>query len=1798
MIYVPALGGANKGNRELLEALAATNHHCLAVVPAISPHGPRTRGEFLKDLTCRGIKVIASSTEVDVFRLNGVEIHALADPKRMADYLRELVGAQKPTWVVVGVDDPGQVLVDAALDVCPGRVILLVRTTFYLPFGPVSIFSSREKIERITRAAVILCNSRHVADYVEKHLGGAIGRRPRIVSMPLPVMTLGPGPFPRTGCFDRGFVTMINPCAVKGIAIFLELARKFPRVAFAAVPTWGTTGADRNALGQFSNIHLLEPDENIQSILGQTRVLLVPSLWDEAFGRIVVEAMLQGVPVLASDVGGLPEAKLGVDYVLPVRPICSYEPRVDEHHLPIPLVPPQDTGPWEAALHELLGARTRYEELSAASREAAMKFVSGVSAADFERFLCGLVPEERFSVDATIEPAARENAEKNRQERLQALSPDKRTLLAMKALEARRKRPDLANSEDRIRTDRRPGQDRFPASFAQERFLFLSQLEPDSAAYHIPQVIRLGGPLNLSALQQSLDAIVARHEALRTNIVAGGVTAEQIIADPRAIDLVVVDLSDRSGSDQALELERLITRQTCRKFDLAKDLLLRASLARLGPQEQILVLTQHHIAGDAWSVRILLRELETLYEAACAGRVLSLPELRLQYADFAVWQRQRIQGDFLHGQLDFWKRQLVGLPDLLDLPTDRPRSARATSQAGRESLVLSPGVIEGLDELGRREGVTRFMMFLAAFQILLHRHTGEADIAVGCPVTGRNRSDLEDIIGCFVNTLVFRSVLQDNPTVGGFLARMRKTALDVHAHQDLPFEQLVEALHPERAVSHTPLVQVVFALENTPLRPGEHAGLVFDPRPSYPPHAKFDLALFIRAREGGLDCEIEYKTELFQSATIVRMLKHFQRLLEAFVTDPEQPVSRLSLLTPAERHQVLVEWNSTGADFPRDRMIHELFESQAERSPEAVAVVFGQRQISYGELDRRASQLAACLRDRGVGPESLVAICIDRSLEMMVALLGILKAGGAYVPLDIAHPKERLAFTLRDAQPVVLVTEQRFREMLPPHQIDVVCLDALPPARQRDEVDRPETDSSQLAYVLYTSGSTGQPKGVQITHRAVVNFLTSMRRQPGLGPEDVMLAVTTLTFDIAGLELFLPLTTGARVVIASRAVATDGKQLARLLDESGATVMQGTPATWQLLLQAGWAGNPRLKILCGGETLPVDLARKLLERGQAVWNLYGPTETTVWSAAARIEPDRPIVLGGPIANTQFYILDRGLEPRPVGLPGELFIGGEGLARGYLRRPELTAERFVSCPFDAQNGARMYRTGDRARYLPDGSVEFLGRLDQQVKLRGYRIELGEIEAVLRQHPSVGEVVVMIREDVPGDQRLVACVEPQPRGSLVTTDLRHHLRIKLPEYMIPSSFVIMKKLPLNSNGKPDRKALVEKKVLIEAPEAQFAGPRNKLEQRLARLWESIIRNQRIGIHDNFFELGGHSLLALRMLTRIKQEIRVDVSLAALFRAPTIAELAEEISKGERKDAWSSLVPIRSGGSKEPLFLVHAHSGEVLGYVPLVRRLSKEWPVFGIQSQALSGDRMEDDRIEDIAARYVREIKLLQSEGPYHLGGFCLGGILAYEMACQLRAGGDTVAYLGMIQAATPDAIRPFATTGPLQRLLYRLATRMHYELNIFFGLTWREAILRFGDRLRRFGELVQWKTEMLWKSRTQPGRSNHSNRSIALTRALLNKTYRKALRNYQPRPYDGSLTLFRARTQPWGCEVHPTLGWSKLVRGRISLFVVPGHHNILLSEPNLQVLASRLEASLESSRAAPLTFALPSADGGIR
>ena len=1513
-----------------------------------------------------------------------------------------------------------------------------------------------------------------------------------------------------------------------------------------------------------------------------------------------------------------------------------------------------------------------------------------------------------------------------------------------------------------------------PLSFAQRRLWFLHQLEPDNPVHNLAAAVRLDGELRIAALRAALAEIVRRHEALRTGFAAAGEEPEQVIHAAAPLPLPVVDLAglpagprQRAGRGAAAALGRL-------PFDLARGRVVRAALLRLARDEHELVLAFHHIAADGGSLAVLAGELSALYGALAAGRPSPLPELPLQYADYTLWQRRRLTEAALAPGLAWWRQRLAGELPPLELPADRPRPAVLSHRGAHHERPLGAALAASLARLARGGRATTFMGLLAGFAALLHRYTGEPDLVLGSPVAGRDRAHLEGLIGVFLNNLVLRVDLAGEPSLRQVLARVRETLLGAFAHQEVPFERLVDELRPGRDLSRTPLFQVMFVGQNAPLAPRALAGgLRLSPREIDLGIARFDLAVSMAPmapmapiapvapiapataagngapaadgprqagdeageRAGGRTADRaeeeaggkpepepepgwlgtwKFSTDLFDAATVARMASHLEELLAAGIAEPDLPVARLAMLSAAERHQLLAAWNDTAAEwpaasrlaaaagsigggggasaaspasvvspgptestaFPAGGCLHQLIAEQAARTPEAVAVELGGERLIYRELLDRAGALAARLRALGVAADSRVGVAAERSLEMVAGLLGTMMAGAAYLPLDPDYPAERLAYMLEDAGPGALLVQRRLLGRLGPLAEGmatagrVIDLDLpatwMPPPEEalgggpeggpgggpgvgqrggsRDAATSlaggngsgingsGRLAAEAAAYTIYTSGSTGRPKGAVVPHRGIVNRLLWMQDAYGLGPGDRVLQKTPYSFDVSVWELFWPLLTGARLVMAPPGAHQDPARLAALVREHRITTLHFVPSLLQVFVEqpglAAACGSLR-RVFASGEALPFELKERFLERlpGVELHNLYGPTEASVdvtFHACQRGGRRRTVPIGRPIANTSILLLDRQLEPVPVGVPGELHIGGVGLARGYLGRPELTAERFVPEPFGRQDGGapagggRLYKTGDLARFRPDGEIEFLGRLDHQVKVRGVRIELGEIEVALARHPGVAAAVVVARarpggdREAPvaqmtpmaqmaplaqmtpiaqlaplarmaaGERRLVAyyvAAGPAPDAD----ELRAFLRRTLPEAMVPAAFVALPRFPLTSSGKVDRRALPAPEQTGARPDRVTVPPRDALERQLLGIWQDVLRVEPIGVLDNFFDLGGHSLLMVTVMARIQKATGVMPPLATLLQQQTIADLAAALRQDQPVAQDAPLVRMQPRGRRQPFFCVHPAGGSVLSFVELARQMAPDQPFYALQADGGGPDGQLG--IEDLAASYVTEVLQAQPEGPYSLGGHSFGGVVAYEMARQLQRQGRTVALLALLDAAPAGAEERDA---PLDdgALMGNFALQLGLPLEEVLRPPAEVAAMTADEQL----------AEVLRRAQLRglaPEQMRHDEARHRLARLA---GHIEARKRYVPLPYAGRVTLFRARQQllAAGPERNPRLadavrqglprvadlemGWGELAAQGVEVHELPGNHFSMLRPPNVSILAETLRDCL--------------------
>ena len=1044
-------------------------------------------------------------------------------------------------------------------------------------------------------------------------------------------------------------------------------------------------------------------------------------------------------------------------------------------------------------------------------------------------------------------------------------------------------------------------------SFAQERLWFLHQYEADNAEHNRPVAYRLSGPLDVAALKKALSEILRRHEVLRSTYYCANDRPQQFVAPEQPVALTLDDLRDLPGDERNTELQQRLVAEARRSFNLSLGPLVRAKLFLLAENDHVLLLSMHHVVFDGWSAGILRHELRTLYDAFAKGKPSPLPELSLQYADVAAWQRQSLQGDKLKDLLGYWEEKLAGAPRELQLPTVHRRPPVRTAEGAQEQFVISGALHTKLLNLNRQCGVTLFMILTAAFNVLLHRYSEQEDIVIGTPVAGRLRTEMDKLIGCFINMLILRTDLSGNPTFRELLGRVREMAIEAYQHQELPFEKLVEHLQPERESSRTPLFQVMLQLRNVPEAETSAAQLSIEDFEFDTGIARCDLELNIIPTPAGLDCKCCYSTALFEAATIRRLLQHFHTLLQGIVEGGlDLRLSELPLLSEDEQHQLLVEWNRTEAEFPRDKLIHQLIAEQAQRTPDSIALVFHEQRLSFQELNQRANRLAHYLRKHGVSADVPVAICMNRGVDMVVALLGVLKAGGAYAPLEPDHPQPRILWTLQDSGAKLLLTHERLLSKFEGAKSEILCLDRDATQFQGEPDTNPALTAQpeNLAYIIYTSGSTGKPKGVLISHRNVINFLAFMMHAYQRGPELVILELPSFAWDASVDDLFAPLVTGGKLVMLSDDEVKDPDLILDAIEEHQVTAL---PSVVPSLLQALTAAAERRKrplkslrvLISAGDELHVADYRKAREVfGQEIKmaNHYGPTECTCTQSYYPLRGiqtgDDIIPIGRPIWNHQIYVLDRYMNPVPIGVPGELYIGGVGLAREYLGRPELTAERFVRNPFSSDPKARLYRTGDRGRYREDGNLEFLGRTDNQVKVRGHRIELGEIESALSRYPGVDGAVVMALDDESGDKYLAAYVVPRAGADLAVNELRQFLREQLPEFMVPSFFVTLETLPLTHTGKLNRKLLPPPRQSRNDLADAYLAPRTPLEEVIAEVMCEALNLPQVGIQDDFFTLGGHSLLAVRVIWRLRDRLKMEVPLRSIFESPTVAALATDV------------------------------------------------------------------------------------------------------------------------------------------------------------------------------------------------------------------------------------------------------------------------------------------------------------------
>ncbi len=1375
-------------------------------------------------------------------------------------------------------------------------------------------------------------------------------------------------------------------------------------------------------------------------------------------------------------------------------------------------------------------------------------------------------------------------------ERLRCSAPKGRITRELESRIAAHK-PDLirvlrATTPEPIPLSRRASpSSNWPLSFAQERFWFLQRLEPESRAYNITAHRHFGGHFDDAALRRAIARLQQRHEVLRASFpVSNGIPC-QVIKEDAPSDLELFDLRGVTETEKKSATESLIHDLARYQFDLEQGGLFRSALIRLTEETQLLVLTLHHIICDGWSIGLLFHEIASLYQSYSLGDVQGLEDTPLQFGDFAAWERERINTTALNAQLEFWKKKLAGIPQQLELPVDQPRTLSAIHEAAVHAFRLDPDTSESLKNIAKQENCTQFMVLLAIFKALLSRYTGQSDIVVGTPVSTRTQPELEKLVGCFINTLVLRTELQKELSFRELLANVRATVLESLSHPDVPFEKLVSELSPERDLASSPLFQVAFVLQNTP-NASEYeivgAG------------APFDLTLYMWESNGVIGGSIEYRTQLLDAKTVKHFGECYRTLASEAAAHPDEVLAKLPVVTKDQWKNGFQDCVGPILEYPADLCTHQWIDQQACVCPAQIAVLSGADKITYRELTDRSNRLARRLQCLGAERGKRVAILLDRSIDLVVSALAVWKSGCAYVPVDPQYPQARVASMVEDSSPTVIITTTGLSRTLLRAPLNVICLD-----REQQKIDRESAEPlgvqvslEDLAYVIYTSGSTGKPKGVEVRHRSLVNFLSSMQRHPGMEASDRLLAVTTFSFDIAGLELYLPLVCGAQLVLAKRDDIADGERLIRLLRDHAITVMQATPVTWRLLLKSGWRGASKFRVLCGGEALPRELADRLLSTGTEVWNLYGPTETTIWSTIERVESETgSIAIGRPIANTTVYVMDDSGLPVPAGAVGEICIGGDGLARGYLNDSTLTHRKFVDDPFKPHG--RIYRTGDLGRLLPNGKLDCLGRRDSQVKLRGFRIELGEIEAALEKQPGVQQAAAVVRNQN-SDGRLIVYVAMKPGAKIDSRVLRKALLSELPEYMVPVEFHRIEHFPLTPNDKLDRNALAtldyQENGTTQAVESyrgldnkagqtdppQFdLSPSHHIEILMSEIWKEVLGVEEVCSSDDFFALGGNSFSAARIIAQIQTRFGVELPLRSIFIDSTVSSLSSHIffDASTRSylytadlPAWNCLVPAQPRGTRTPLFVVAGYQNPddtLMILSQLVPHLGPDQPVFGFRPRWVEGDGSRYESIGEAALEFLTELRRIQPKGPYLLAGHCVGGILTLSMAEELMRQGEEVKLLALIDSERPTKWRSLLANVDRARARSRHIAEVISEIASPSGRP-RGSLIR--DLIQKKFGLADRSAQEFYEMRV---------------------AYWHLLHSECPRHYAGRITLIlneeRARQDP-------NFGWEGVAAGGLDIQRIPGDHSAMIAL-HAKEIASLLRKRMEDSFAEsgePLVF----------
>jgi amino acid adenylation domain-containing protein len=1289
-----------------------------------------------------------------------------------------------------------------------------------------------------------------------------------------------------------------------------------------------------------------------------------------------------------------------------------------------------------------------------------------------------------------------------------------------------------------------------------------------NCAYNDSASIVLTGNFDKEAMLKALQALSDRHEALRTVFSADG--ANIIVYNNPEINVEYHDLSLQDDEQNKLFIKNYNRQLAITPLDLINGPLYKAAILKLSHDEHHVVMLMHHIVCDGWSVGIIMQDLSKLYSAFAQN---ATPELAPapQFSQYAIEEIEASHGAEHRETEGYWINQFKGSNHLLDVPTDNPRPSPRTYKSNRADFSLDAALVNDLKLLARRAGSSFVTTILASFEVFLHQVTGQEEIIIGLPAAGQSATGNFGLVGHCVNLLPLRSFPKGDQSFVDYLKGRKSTILDAYDHQQYTFGSLLKKLNLARDPSRLPLVPVVFNIDI-----GMDEGIGFynlkhryinNPRE----YETFEIFLNITDHKGTLTFEWSYNTQLFELVTIKRFMDELEHSLREVVKSPDTLIGKIPVMNAAMIQEQLNMWNDTRVDYPKEKPLHQIISETAAQYPNNIALKFNNEELTYTQLNQKANQLAAVLIENGVKLNDKVAISLDRSAELVVALLAIIKAGATYIPLDPIFPINRINYMLEDSVAVVLLTSNTYKERYASNAKEIILDDIW-----AGLINYPATDpdvkvkGEGLIYILYTSGSTGQPKGVQIKHHNVVNFLYSMQKEPGLTAADKLLAVTTISFDIAGLELWLPLITGAQIVLADAAAAKDGNALLGIIKKEKITVMQATPYTWRIMLEAGW-DKEKIKVICGGEALPMDLAQRILDRATSLWNVYGPTETTIWSTLKQITAnDGFISIGKPIDNTRIYILDKFQNPLIAGAAGEIYIGGEGIAHGYLNQHELTAEKFVSDPFLDEPGAKMYRTGDLGTFLPDGNLMYLSRIDAQVKIRGYRIETGEIEFNLAKEDSIKQAVVIARADSNGVDKLAAYVilkDAQNQGdSELIQQWRNNLRASVPDYMVPDNFVVIDAMPMTPNGKVDKKALAAQDI-ASVESVKYIAPRTDIEKLVADIWIELLGIEKVGIHDNFFELGGHSLIAVQVMARIEKETGKRLPLSILFENSTVEKLSLMLEMDGKSITWDSLVPIKPNGTKVPIYIVHGAGLNVLLFNTLAKHMDEDQPVYGMQAKGLNGVDEPLSRIEDIAAHYISAIRVQNPDGPYALAGFSFGGIIAYEMTRQLEALNKEVRMLAMFD--TYAYRTPFYDPW----LVKNVKRGLYFGRKVWHALLFKDG---FEKTIKtRTKAVKRGVTRLLWKvkfgkQQQQTGFFGYANK--------IDETNNIAQKHYKIQPYNTSIELFRAEVRSFYLDDYEYMGWKPYALNGVNIHKIPGEHNTIFKEPNDKEFAKILQDCL--------------------